>query len=460
MRLPLTAILLLAACADATRETPPFVPAELTVVSGADQALLVGVDSSAPIVIRVRGRDGSTRGNVPVEWAIPAHEGRVLVADTVTANDGTATARVVLHGLPGATAIRVAAGTAARDVPVQGTAADYRVVSGLPGLVFCAIDAADRLHCARTDVAPVQVRADRQWRDVTFDEQLRRVCALDREGAVWCARGESFGWTPGLEGVQFERRTGLPALVSMASGSSSWCGIAADDGSIWCWGQRFWLTAPTGPEHPLDSDVTRFVLEQPTRSIDLADRAACAVDVSGTAWCWGKGYYASLGGAAIADTASAPRRVNGSIGLESVTMSFSSPTCGRTAIGAPQCWGFDAGLLGDGGFFATLRPSARTAPNLLGVRAMTTTGLGGHVAIRSGRPGLTLWGEATPYHPPSLLGGPVERLTQWTFDTIVTPSANDVTCFRGSRAPGIVCTDLSRYYDASFTEPATFRGMR
>ena len=72
---------------------------------------------------------------------------------------------------------------------------------------------------------------------------------------------------------------------------------------------------------------------------------SCALDSSGSAWCWGFNQYGSLGDGTTT-TRSAPAPVTGGQTFASLTAG-ALHTCGLTGAGIAYCWG-GAGTIGDG----------------------------------------------------------------------------------------------------------------
>jgi hypothetical protein len=91
--LPLAAIVLAAACSDASSplRVVPAEPVRLTAVSGGGQAGVVGRSLERALVVELHDRFGNPVPNVPVTWVVTDGDGS-LPAQTRTGNDGRASA--------------------------------------------------------------------------------------------------------------------------------------------------------------------------------------------------------------------------------------------------------------------------------------------------------------------------------------------------------------------------------
>jgi alpha-tubulin suppressor-like RCC1 family protein len=184
--------------------------------------------------------------------------------------------------------------------------------------------------------------------------------------------------------------TGALNFSSIVNGSQFSCGLD-QAGTAWCWG--------SGRDGRLaNGDVfgcagsTSLCVEYPTSipgvtftTITAGDRHACALDASGTVFCWGDGRIGQLG---IPDTlAPGCLLVLGQVidGCSNVpvavrtTQTFTAlssgqyHTCGLTTGGAVYCWGInDLGELGDG--TTVSRDSAAQVSGLPPVAAISAGG--------------------------------------------------------------------------------------
>ncbi|HEX7121744.1 MAG TPA: Ig-like domain-containing protein [Gemmatimonadaceae bacterium] len=111
------------AVASFSAQATPAAPAELKLVSGADQRFLAGLELPQPYVVRVRDRYGNAVPGAPLAWSVVAGGGKLSAADTVTAADGTGSARHVLGAAIGANTVEVRTGAL---TPVTIAATGFR----------------------------------------------------------------------------------------------------------------------------------------------------------------------------------------------------------------------------------------------------------------------------------------------------------------------------------------------
>ena len=103
------------------------------------------------------------------------------------------------------------------------------------------------------------------------------------------------------------------------------------------------------------------------RSVYLGEKHTCAIDVEGTAWCWGGNRFGQLGDGTN-ERRSRPVRVRGGHTFDSISLG-SSHTCAVDTAGAAWCWGGNfVGKLGNG----TLESSA-TPVRVLGLSSGVTS---------------------------------------------------------------------------------------
>jgi alpha-tubulin suppressor-like RCC1 family protein len=93
----------------------------------------------------------------------------------------------------------------------------------------------------------------------------------------------------------------------------------------------------------------------PVASVTSGYKTSCALNSSGTAFCWGDGGVGQLGNGALAPSSS-PIPVSGGLSFTSVSPAIFHG-CGLAAGGAAYCWGRnDQGALGDGSLTQRLTP--------------------------------------------------------------------------------------------------------
>ncbi|MFM7062163.1 MAG: RCC1 repeat-containing protein, partial [Actinomycetes bacterium] len=207
------------------------------------------------------------------------------------------------------------------------------------------------------------------------------TCAVLSDGTASC-------WGDGGEGalgdgVLSTQRTspapvpGLAGVARMSTGGGSSCALLAD-GTARCWGSNFHGQVGNG--------VTSLPQLTPTAVVSLAGAVAvvsgfnhtCAVLATGATRCWGYNSFGQVGDlqASGYTDRGLPVAVAGALGTGAVDVTLGeSHSCALLAVGAVQCWGYNAfGSVGDG-----------TTTNR--VTPVTVGGLGGVVAISSGTRG-------------------------------------------------------------------------
>jgi alpha-tubulin suppressor-like RCC1 family protein len=214
----------------------------------------------------------------------------------------------------------------------------------------CAVDVSGGAWCWGGIPAPTAVPVDRAL--VTVAAGGDQVCGLTTEGAIRCWR-----WRDVLtEGANApSQNTNFKAL---AVGAGHACALDAT-GSAYCWGNDADGALGIGR-----NDHHKFEEVPPTPVVDgLRFRAiatgatqTCAIDASGQLFCWGrvaKGVaddecLDSNGVAGMNDCMTRPVHVHRRYRFATVAMG-ARHQCGITEAGQAMCWGQnDAGQLGNG----------------------------------------------------------------------------------------------------------------
>lgn len=153
--------------------------------------------------------------------------------------------------------------------------------------------------------------------------------------------------------------TGFFQVASIAAGTGHSCAVTAD-GVGFCWGDN--SEGGLGDNSLTNRLTPTAVAGGHTFSQISAGRFySCALTGAGAAWCWGLNTLGALGNGTTA-TDSVPQPVSGGIVFQAITTGNGSgrQTCAINSTGTAYCWGADGkGQLGNGPPFAQVStPSA------------------------------------------------------------------------------------------------------
>ena len=215
------------------------------------------------------------------------------------------------------------------------------------------------------------------------------ACALDSAGAVYC-----WGWNS--EGELGDGSTATSSNVPVAVDTSGALAgktitqISAGDqvtcaldsaGAAYCWGDNAFGVLGNGSDQnssvPVAVDTSGALADQTLRQISAGQQDVCAVDVAGTAFCWGNNNYdGALGGGTGAASSSVPVPVDMGGVLAGKTLTQVSTgsdfACALDTAGAAYCWGDNNyGELGDGNTKISLVPVAVDTRGALAGKTIT-----------------------------------------------------------------------------------------
>jgi alpha-tubulin suppressor-like RCC1 family protein len=268
------------------------------------------------------------------------------------------------------------------------------------------------------------------------------TCAILTGGAGRCWGGGSFGQL-GTGGTPVTSGPVAPAggntFTTISAGANFTCGTTSSQ--VRCWGRNTVGQLGNGNTSQVNSPTVANVPAGAKRSVSAGSNLhACAVMVSGSAYCWGDNVQGQLGTGVTGSPQSTPQLVTGVSGAEAITVN-GAHSCALTA-GGTKCWGLGAdGQLGNGGTAGQPTP--------------ITTGSGTELAISAGDnhtcarlPGeLRCWGRGSdgqlgngsnasslvPIPVPGFTGVPT--ITAGAFHTCVLFPVGQVDCF-GSNSDG------------------------
>lgn len=176
---------------------------------------------------------------------------------------------------------------------------------------------------------------------------LGHLCAIDRDGGLWCWGDNAFGQCgrPLTEPtVAAPARVAGEGFVSVTAGDHHTCALRAD-GAAFCFGDDSAAQLGRGASGGPSPTPVRAAEAQSFRSIAAGRAHTCGVTTSGALWCWSTD---SAAAAAIGGRSEEPGRPGpASVETNLVTVAAGGDrTCAIFADGKLRCMG--EGPLGDG----------------------------------------------------------------------------------------------------------------
>ncbi len=329
---------------------------------------------------RVRASPGPTGPPRVVEE--PVKRGRTIVAFTAAA-----------LALIGAGALALAVVSADQDQPQASAAriATRPVVVAIPGdgpagrasrlsigeKASCITTDEGRAHCWGSNAAgqlgsaggdadePRAVEAGGVLARATLNRITvggDHACALDTQGRAYCWGSNGSGQLGVGDTVA---RSEIPLAVDTSGvlsgkrlvliGAAEATSCALDDtGTLYCWGAndrgQMGNGTSTGTLRPIAVDITGALRGRAIRRFSIGGEHACAIDDQGFAYCWGANEHGQLGIGTTGDSI-VPVPVAGTDAIaqgtyESITVGGDS-TCGWSRDAVVACWGANgSGQLG------------------------------------------------------------------------------------------------------------------
>jgi len=172
------------------------------------------------------------------------------------------------------------------------------------------------------------------------------TCGLTPSGEAWCwgdnTRGALGDGTDAMRTAPV-RVHGALHFASISAGRNVTCGVTRDH-AAYCWGSgATGQLAQLVPERcgPGQEMCARQPLRIPNLqaiAIAAGARHACAIDTSGSAYCWGFNTLGETGGTVYGMIGYAPRRQDASVSFTAIGAG-DSYSCARTTDGRVYCWG-------------------------------------------------------------------------------------------------------------------------
>jgi alpha-tubulin suppressor-like RCC1 family protein len=183
---------------------------------------------------------------------------------------------------------------------------------------------------------------------VSLTSLENHTCGLTASGEAWCW-GENDAGQLG-DGTDQPRATPVTVagglrFSSLSTGAAFTCGVTTDH-TAYCWGADWGsqLGQTSSQQcHQGSVSCAPFPLMVPipgsrVNAIAAGVRHACALDSTGSAWCWGFNSLGETGSTAYYTTISAPAKVPGGRSFVSLGAGESF-NCALDAAGAAYCWG-------------------------------------------------------------------------------------------------------------------------
>lgn len=346
------------ACSDGPASNGP-VPAEIRLLSPANQTGTPGWPLSDSVVVEVLDAGGNALPGVPVTWSASNGGDRLGRPADTTNIAGRVAAEWTLGSSEGQQSLAVTAGELA-PITVTATATIFHAASVTVGDWFaCALDASGRAFCwgrnyegqlgigrvSDSVVVPTPVAGDLVFTALTASST--HACGLASGGVAYCWGANESGETG--TGT-FTRTVPIPTPVQTAlrfaqisaEGNSNWsnstCGLTAN-GEAWCWGYN--ELAKLGDGTTNNSAVPVRVLgDVPFGSIHTGFFHSCATAAAGgELWCWGQ-QESDIGpfGIRFAGLYPSPQLVHPDFRFVQLSTGRNS-ACGLTAQGEALCWG-------------------------------------------------------------------------------------------------------------------------
>ena len=325
--------------------------------------------------------------------------------------------------------------TAGSSVPVPVYAGGVLAGKALTQIVTgfshtCALDSAGAVYCWGLDssgqlgngstaqsLVPVAVSTSGGLAGKTIVQLAAgnsHTCALDTTGTAYCWGANGNGQLGNNSAIKSTvpvavTTSGVLAgktLTQITAGFGHTCALDST-GTAYCWGANG--NGQLGNGSTTQSLVpvavtTSGVLAGKTLTQLAADengQYTCALDSAGAAYCWGAASFGQLGNGGVASVPGVPVAVltSGVLAGQVLTQiaTGSGSTCALAGTGAAYCWGQGTeGELGNGAAANSNAPVAVTRSGALAGKALTQIGLGTNFACALDTAGVVYcWGLGT-----------------------------------------------------------------
>lgn len=228
------------------------------------------------------------------------------------------------------------------------------------GLILAPIGA-EAHHLADAGVAMTDL--------VAIEAGGSHSCGIAEGGGVWCwgnnATGQLGDALVGTVRAIPRRVSNMNAVkaVSLALGTSHTCALT-DTGDLWCWGLN--LNGQVGRANlslvqsvPVQLDIRLNDVPVKFTQVSAGNMHTCAVSTASQAWCWGTDEMGQLGRNNLSSGGSAPGLVYPyHIGTVRSISAGGEHTCAVNTSGTAWCWGDNSeGQLGVGNVGTLRKPT-------------------------------------------------------------------------------------------------------
>jgi alpha-tubulin suppressor-like RCC1 family protein len=134
---------------------------------------------------------------------------------------------------------------------------------------------------------------------------------------------------------------------SFATGANHVCTVA-NNRHAYCWGKNDDAQVGTGSASFIEPVPRRVGVAPPLTAVAAGSAHSCAIDQTGTVWCWGRETNGRLGRGGAPSNPAIPQGVSSSAQFVQVAAG-GAHTCSLATSGTVMCWGAGgSGQLGDG----------------------------------------------------------------------------------------------------------------
>jgi hypothetical protein len=362
-----SSVLLVAACADDPTGNDHRAPAEVRLLSPAEQSGTPGWPLADSVIVEVLDAQGHPISGVPVGWISNGGGARVgRDADTTTAA-GLASAEWTLGLDEGGQTLSITVGQLDPVVVVATAGIFHAAFVTLGGQFACALNDGGQAYCWGMNnlgqlgngtvgdpvLTPAPVAGNLTFSALTASST--HACGLGAGGEAYCWGSNDLGETgTGTMGGSISAPTAVQTSLRFTQISAegtgfvnATCGLTAA-GEAWCWGDNHFGQlgdgSTTGSAVPVKVQST-----VPFSYIRAGYFHSCAVATTGELWCWGE-QEADPGafGALAVGLYTTPVLLHEDFRFTQLTTGRNY-TCALTGEGVPYCWGSDFnGGLGQG----------------------------------------------------------------------------------------------------------------